>query len=330
MTGAASMWPFLPWAGGLVMGAALGGLYSGLETGVYALNKIRLDLRAEAGLRSARRLRRLLRNPNNVLAVLLIGTNASGYFATFCVASMFVLAGYGAAAKWYTIALATPLLFVFAEAVPKGVFGRLAERAVYRFAWFLSASNRLFLACGASGVLRGFGAALMALVGRRGGNRSLFGHEGISAVVAEGRASGVLTHFQSVMADRVAHLGGVTLGDVMVPMARVASAPAPAGPDALLDILREHNHSRLPLLEAGRVTGVLDVYDVLIAGGGAPPAEKAAPPVCLPAGTSVTDALCRMQRAGAVLAVVEDGGRHVGIATVKDLVEEIVGELEAW
>ena len=51
----------------------------------------------------------------------------------------------------------------------------------------------------------------------------------------------------------------------------------------------------------------------------------------LPAKATVTDALYRMQKEHAAMAVVTDkAGTHIGIATIKDLVEEIVGELEAW
>ena len=63
----------------------------------------------------------------------------------------------------------------------------------------------------------------------------------------------------------------------------------------------------------------------------AAPREKMTAPLVLPDQAPVTDALYRMQRAHAAMAVVSGAkGRHVGIVTLKDLVEEIVGELEAW
>ena len=328
MIATADILAYAPWAAGMVAGMALRGLFAGMETGVYVLNKIRLDLRAEQGLRSARRLRRLMQNPNNLLAVLLIGTNVTSYFATVCLTSMLILAGLGASVEWITIFLWTPVLFIFAESVPKNVYQRLAERAVYATSPLLSIANALLLLCGASPLVRGFGAALMKLV-RRGQQADLFAHAGISAVMAEGHASGVLTHFQTVMADRVSRIGTVTLGDVMVPMGRVVSAPVGVDRDALRETFRDHNYSRLPLIgDDGRVAGVLDIYDALT--GAAPTAESMTPAVRLSADLNITDALYRMQRTGTMLAVVESGDRDIGIVTVKDLVEEIVGELQAW
>ncbi len=328
MIAAADILHYAPWVAGLLAGMALRGLFAGMETGVYVLNKIRLDLRAEEGLRSARRLRKLMQNPNNLLAVLLIGTNVTSYFATVCLTSILMLAGLGASAEWITIFFWTPVLFIFAESVPKNVYQRLAERAVYVTSPLLSVANAALLACGASPLVRGFGAALMKLV-RHGERADLFAHAGISSVMAEGRASGVLTHFQTVMADRVERIGAVALGDVMVPMGQVVSAPVDVDRGALREIFGDHNYSRLPLIDDdGRVAGVLDIYDALTSE--AAPAAIMTPAVRLSAGLNVTDALYRMQRTGTMLAVVESGDRDVGIVTVKDLVEEIVGELQAW
>lgn len=322
----------LAWLAVLAGGVAMTGLYCGLETGIYVINKFRLDLRAESGDRSARRLKDILDNYSNLLAVLLIGTNVAAYAATFAVSAMFMIAGAGHSTEWYTIATATPILFILGEAVPKNVFQRLAEQIVYRLVWVLRASSFLLNACGVCPLVRGFSWLLMRLIpGGRGGGFHAH-HEGLAAIVAEGRASGVLTHFQSVMADRIMQIAEVHLDDVMVPLSAAVWARPDVGRDELIDTIRDHNYSRLPLLdEAGRVVAILDVYQVLLDSSGSVPGDLATEPLVLPAGTGVTDALYRMQRLGATMAVVEDAdGRHVGIATIKDLVEEIVGELEAW
>jgi len=328
---AAAWTTYLAWMVVVMCCAALDALFSGMETGVYVLNKIRLDLRAEAGSRGARVLRGMLRKPDNLLAVLLIGTNFARYLATAGVTTMFVLAGAEARSEWYTIALMTPVLFVVGDSVPKHVFRDLCEKLTYRFAWFLVGSSWLFNACGLAPLVRGFSGLLTRLAGRRTGGHGPLEHEGLAAVVAEGRASGLLTHFQTVMADRVMHIGRVRLTDVMIPMGDVISAPLEVGRDELIERIRDRNYSRIPLLGGdGKVAGVLDIYDVLACDDATAPAEMMTEPLILPADMPVTDALYRMQRGHAAMAVVAEAGAHVGIVTVKDVVEEIVGELEAW
>jgi len=126
-------------------------------------------------------------------------------------------------------------------------------------------------------------------------------------------------------------IGNVTLQDVMIPMRRVVSIGPGAGRGELLEVIRNHNYSRLPVLNNdGRTVGVLDTYDVL-GNDSDPPGEKMTQPFVMPADQTITDALYAMQRARRALAVVKDpAGRHLGIVTIKDLVEEIVGELQEW
>ena len=69
-------------------------LCTGLETGIYVLNKHRLDLHAESGRPPAVQLRRMLAEPDRVLATLLLGTNVGRYAATFAISAMFVLTGH--------------------------------------------------------------------------------------------------------------------------------------------------------------------------------------------------------------------------------------------
>lgn len=314
-----------------ICGVALSAFFSGMELGIYELNKIRLDLRAERGSTPARVLRRMIANPNNMLAVLLTGTNLATYGVTFLVSVMFVRGGCGdQAAQWYTLALVTPILFVFGESVPKNVFQGLAETLVYRLARVLWATNVAFNACGLVPLVRGVSALLMRLAGANHRDRAPLAH-GVATLVAEGRASGLLTLSQSVMADRVMRIADVTLAEVMIPTRNMIWAPVAADAKQLAAIMRDHDYSRLPLLdEAGHVVGAVDTYDVLSADDAQPP-EPGMIPIVLPRNLAVTDALYRMQRANVELAAVAaHDGAHVGIVTIKDLVEEIVGEIHEW
>ena len=93
----------------MAAGLALCAAFCGLETGVYVLNKARLDLRAERGWQSAKLLKAMLARPGNLLVVLLVGTNLAAYLVTFAISAMFLLSGAGRRTEWYTIAAATPL-----------------------------------------------------------------------------------------------------------------------------------------------------------------------------------------------------------------------------
>ena len=65
------------------LGLVLSALYSGLETGLYTVNKIRLDVRASSGIASANRLLALIDRPTRMLAVLLVCNNVANYLASY-------------------------------------------------------------------------------------------------------------------------------------------------------------------------------------------------------------------------------------------------------
>jgi len=322
------------WAA-LAAGLSLSFLYSGLETGTYAVNKIRLDLRAEAGVRPARRLHRMLIDPGKPLVVVLIGNNLGNYLASAGV--VLVLTAQGSRRPdWAAAAVLTPLVFVFCELLPKNLFHRHGERLTYFFSGFLEASRRVFTACGVVGLVGLLVRLILWLAGRRLGDReSPLGPGGgrIASLLAEGRASGAITDTQSIIAQRVVELDRVRVGDVMVALDQAVLMERSAGVEEVRRLLATHGHPRFGVYEGERsnIVGVLSAYDVLLDEGGAPPAGHVRPVVPLPRRAGVIEALVTLQRRHSPIGFVfDDDGRCVGVATIKDLVEEIVGELAEW
>ena len=319
----------------LLAGMALSFLYSGVETGTYVVNKIRLDLRAEAGDRRARRLRTMLRKPGPPLVVVLIGNNLANYLASAGMVIILTTRGI-ARSDWYAVAILTPLVFVFCELLPKNLFHRHGETLAYVFSGFLDLSRRLFTAVGLMIMVRGLMWVVFSLGGRRlrhADGPLADGERHIDGILAEGRASGALTPAQQAIAERVVNIGRVRLRDVMVPLERAALVPESVTVEELRELLASSDHPRFGVYSGGRenVVGLLNAYDVLLDQTGAPPSSHVTPLAKLPADLGVTEALVTLQRRRTVVGFVfSPEGRCLGLVSVKDLVEEIVGELEEW
>jgi CBS domain containing-hemolysin-like protein len=121
----------------------------------------------------------------------------------------------------------------------------------------------------------------------------------------------------------------------MIPMPKAASVPIDLDTPRFIEQLRRHSFSRLPVWEGrpDHVVGIVRVDAALAMGAKAFNLRDLVTRDLLVLGPEapVSQALIQMQRRRAVMAVVEDArGRALGVLTMKDLVEEIVGELEVW
>ena len=241
----------------------------------------------------------------------------------------------------YTAAILTPIMFVFGEVVPKNLFRRHANRWTLRSVRPLRIAMRLFRGVGLVGGLQWLSDRMMRLTGDRSGTGvgELGGRAEIQAMLEEGWASGALTDEQSRMIQRVMNLADVAVRDVMVPVARAVTVDRAQSRTAFLTSVRRHPHSRVPVTQNGQPVGIVNVYDVLShpapdRSASADPdwlMKLARPPLWFDTDQPVTAALYALQRARRVMACVRDRqGRWVGILTLKDLVEEIIGEIGEW
>lgn len=321
---------------GLLAGMVLSAFYSGTETGVYCLNPVRLRVNAEGGDAGARRLEPLMRRTEDLVITMLLGTNLADYVVTACTAAL--LLGAAVAASWaeiYAAALATPLIFVFGAMVPKESFRRRSDRLMPQLSWAILVSLRLAQATGLVWLLHRLSHALVRWIDPRGvaEQADLLPRARTLHLLREGAARGGLTHLQRDLIERVLNLSEIRVRNVMIPRARAAVASVELPRDEFLRIARMAHFSRLPVYrnDPRRIVGVVNVYDVLTDREDRAVAQHVRPPLTLPENESVSAALVKLQRGREAMAIVQDrAGNCAGILTLKDLVEEIVGDLEVW
>lgn len=321
---------------GLVAALLLSGISSGSETGLYCLNRVRLRVAAERGDAASRRLEDLLRRPEDLVILALLGTNIADYLATACVAALLLRAAVSAGmTEFYATAISTPLILVFGGIIPKDWFRRESNRLMARLSGVLWLALRAARATGIVALLRGVTHLVYRGVGPSSGTpvSEFLPRTHTLHLLREGAARGGLTPVQRDLIERVLNLSGIRAADVMIPLSRAATVPHDIPRDDFLRIARMAHFSRLPVYrgQPRRIVGVVNVYDVLTDPQRRPILTHARPPVTLTEPTPVPEALLQLQRTRQSMAVVVDrAGLCVGILTLKDLVEEIVGDLEVW
>ena len=310
-------------------------LYSGLETGAYSINRVRLEIRHHQRSRAAILLRDMLDNPTKLLTTLLIGNNITNYMGTYALA--FILEGYNYS-DWQAVLLntviVTPILFVFGETLPKDLFAAHADWLMYRLARVPQWSRRLFTWTGLVPLIDVLTRQMMKWFGGDGHVRPFHPRRQVEVLVKEGVGYGLLSDDQSAMVARVLDLGSRRLTDEMTPWADVLTVRVDDELDVLWDLADRTSRTRFPVLDdSGAVVGVVSVMEALRRGRGACPAirEMMRPVIYLKPDLPLRRGLSELQKRGSAIAVVtENGAQPVGVVTAKDLVEPVTGELSTW
>ena len=307
-------------------------IFSGSETGIYTLSRVRVDMQADQGHRPARMVRMLLRDESALLITILIGNNLAIELASYVGDHLL-----GASPRiesldpaWRALLLTlvlTPLLFMLGEALPKELYRRRAHSMVYPTVpliliarWVLWPFERVLRLLTASlEHLFGLGSGRVASGGRR---------ERLIALLAEGRRHGALHERAEALARNALQLRTLPVTHAMVPWDEVQKVNRTQTDEELHRLVSESRFTRLPVVdEDGRLEGYVHQLEVLAAGAEIPVLSHLRRVSALPADTPVDRAILHLRgegRRGAVVGSVEE---PLGWVTLKDLVEEISGEV---
>jgi len=317
-----------------LLGLFLSGFFSGAETGLYRVNRLRLQLGVQQRQPTAMRIARVIDDEQGALSVTLIGTNMANYVTTTAVA--FLLAsrfGFGQTnAEIYTVLVMTPVVFVFGEVVPKNLFQLHADTLLARGGFLLSLFDRFFRVTGCVWTLK----HIASVVGRRVSGPESGGAFGpkrrVASLLQEALAGQTLAEEQSDLIDRGCRLSDTPLHAVMIPKNQVTLIRADTNRRSLLRVARRTGHAGLPVYEsnARHIIGLAKVDQLLQANDWETVSEHLHPVLTLSAHETVTTALTELQRSGRGMVIVTDrGGQMLGAVTVKDLLAELVGEVAA-
>ena len=316
--------------GALVVLIILSGCFSGSETGMMALNRYRLRHLARSGHRGARRASHLLERPDRLIGLILLGNNFVNIAAS-SLATVLALRLFGEAGIAIAAGLLTLVILIFAEVAPKTFAALHPERVAFPAAHVLTVLlvvlQPLVIAVNwmANGVLR------MLRLSPAGADRDALSREELRTVVAEAGALIPRRHRQMLMG--VLDLEKVTVEDIMIPRQEINAIDLDDPPSEILEQITHAQHTRLPLYrgDINEIEGILHLRRVL-----APPYEdglaeylraQASEPYFIPAGTPLSVQLLNFQRAHERIGlIVDEYGEIEGLATLEDLLEEIVGQ----
>ena len=318
-----------------ILVAALGvvgsAIFSGVETGLYVVNRVRLAVLAGKGDRRASRLEAELERPERLLGTLLIANNAANYAGSLGVVAIINTMDFP---EWGVVALNTivvvPILFVLGETIPKDLFRTHADQWTLRFIGPLVLGRRVLTVIGVIPLLSLVDRAVQRLVGgQQGYAASPRGR--VARFIRESAASGSLSEAQLDLADRALSMRRLTVMSEMTPWRQVVFLKRKDVIDDPRMIARRTMRSRLPVVsEEGRVVGLVGIQDLLLRKEGeAAPIESSMPRYSPE--TPVSTALETLRESRRPMGVVEDrDGRPLGVVTLKDLVEPLLGDLRAW
>jgi len=305
-------------------------IFSGSETGLYRLSQARLEVDARAGRRSAKLLRYLVRRESAVLVTILVGNNLALEVLTWRAKELGASTGEGFSQEFLVALTLTPIVFFLGEALPKDLFRRRPHATMAWTADFLLVAR--FLLWPAERVLSLITKASGFLFGLRGEERrNVSTRESVERLLQEGALLGALEPRAEELARNALELRRVPVERVMTPWEKVVRVNGETDDEALRELVGDSQYSRLPVVDGvGKVTGYLHQLEVLGDGVGSNPLSHLREVLTLSAGTPVDRALARLRVRGVRMAIVGTAENPLGLVALKDLLEEISGDLGSW
>ena len=320
--------------------------FSGTEMAVISLNDAKMHKLAEEGDRKALRVLKFIDNPGNFLATIQVGVTLAGFLSSAFAASSFASklallidpeSHHGWIEPLMTVLITIVLSYfslVLGELVPKRIAQNKPEKWAFAaagivkffgailkpFVWFLTVSTNLILC--------------LFRIDPNQTDKTVTEEE-IRMMVDVGSESGNIEDTEKEMIENVFEFNDKEVSEIMTHRKRIVSLPIDAEYDEVMRVAREEKFTRIPVYKdtIDDIIGILHIKDLI---GIMPPTEDKPfklekfirEPLIVHETRKISSLFGEMKNCGMQMAVIVDEyGGTMGIATIEDMLEELVGNI---
>lgn len=315
----------------LVVLIFLSGFFSGSETALMALNKLKLKHQAREGNKKAIILEKILKRPENLLGTILLGNNLVNVAASALATSLAINLWGEEWGILYATVIMTLALLIFAEVTPKTFSAYHSEGTSYfiarpmKFVMFILKPLVRFVNI--------FTNAILRLLGVKKKPGEVFTEEELKTMILIGEESGFIGTKRKEMLHGILELRDISVKEVMVPRMDIFAINIEDSPSDIKEKILSSPYSRIPVFRGDieKIEGMILVRDYLkvVASGHEAQLENImTPPYFIPETKKIQEQLTDFQRKSVHLAlIIDEFGGIEGLVSMEDLLEEIVGEI---
>ena len=304
--------------------------FSGSEIGMIAINRIKMKQKADEGNTSAERVLNLLNTPEKLFATTSLGTNLAVVSST-SIFTAYMVTRMGSQGELLAMIILSPIILFGGEIVPKMILQNRADTIMPFFIWPLEMSLRIL-----SPIIIFFTSISSFITNKlfrlSQENKKTFSRDQILQVLSLDSQTIELDVTERTMIHKIFNFGDITVDQCMVPLVQLTAIRDDSTLEEAHQLAVDTGFSRFPVFHERmhNIIGVLNTFDLLNQ-----PIEKSPlthlvrPAHYIPSNKKIDDLLKELQKQGLHMGVIVDEyGGCIGLTTVEDLLEEIVGEIE--
>ena len=310
----------------------LKGFFSGSEIAMVNADKVKLNALAGKGHKGSRMVLEEFRSPEILLGTTLVGTNIATIVLT-TVGTLLVIRLVGDSGEWIAFLVFTPLFLVFGEIVPKSVYQHrsteIAPKAIYVLRVFRVLFFPLVVVFSRLSrfAARIFGGGVLE-------QNVYMTREWIRSVAEMAERTSTVDAFDQGRIRRVIRFGDTTVGEAMIPIAEVTAINQTKSSRRAVAMVRNRGYNRLPVYHRNisNIIGVATIttWDMMDASLLEQPLEDLTKPALYVSPRQTIDQLLPLlrKRDDHMAVVVDEFGSAIGMITMEDIIEEVVGEID--